>query len=67
MNGKNLIVGMSVVDEKFIQEAETKQIKKSRPCFVSKYIGVAACFVLLIGTVIGISFLKETALPLDHV
>lgn len=56
MNGKDLIVGMSFVDEKFIQEAETKQIKKSRAFFVSKYIGVAACFVLLIGTVIGISF-----------
>lgn len=27
MNGKDLMVGMSFVDEKFIQEAETKQIK----------------------------------------
>lgn len=34
MNGKDLIVGMSFVDEKFIQEAETKQIKKSRAFFV---------------------------------
>lgn len=66
MNGKNLIVGMSFVDEKFIQEAETKQIKKSRSFFVSKYIGVAVCFVLLIGTVIGISFLKETAPPVTQ-
>ena len=59
MNGKDLMVAMSFVDEKFIQEAETKHIKKSTPFFVSKYIGVAACFVLLIGTVIGISSLKE--------
>lgn len=66
MNGKDLMVGMNFVDEKFIQEAETKQIKKSRPFFVSKYIDVAACFVLLIGTVIGISFLKETAPPLTQ-
>ena len=29
MNGKDLMVGMSFVDEKFLQEAETKQIKKS--------------------------------------
>ena len=40
MNGKDLMVGMNFVDEKFIQEAETKQIKKSRPFFVSKYKAV---------------------------
>ena len=66
MNGKDLMVGMSFVDEKFIQEAETKQIKKSRPFFASKYISAAACFVLLIGTVIGISSLKETAPPVTQ-
>lgn len=60
MNGKDLMTGMSFVDEKFIQEAEAKQIKKSRPFFVSKYIGIAACFVLLIGTTIGIFSLKDT-------
>ena len=66
MNGKDLMVAMSFVDEKFIQEAETKHIKKSTPFFVSKYIGVAACFVILIGTVIGISSLKETAPPVTQ-
>ena len=66
MNGKDLMVGMSFVDEKFIQEAETKQIKKSRPFFVSKYISIAACFVILIGTAIGIASLKETALPVTQ-
>lgn len=66
MNGKDLMTGMSFVDEKFIQEAETKQIKKSRPFFASKYIGIAACFVLLIGTAIGITSLKGTIPPITQ-
>ncbi|WP_322202342.1 hypothetical protein [Acutalibacter intestini] len=66
MNGKDLMVGMSFVDEKFIQEAETKQIRKSKLSFFNKYISIAACFVILIGTAIGIASLKETALPVTQ-
>lgn len=66
MNGKDLMTGMSFVDEKFIEEAETKQIKKSRPIFLNKYIGIAACFVLLIGTAIGIASLKGALPPITQ-
>lgn len=66
MNGKDLMVGMSFVDEKFIQEAETKQIRKSKLSFFNKYISIAACFVILIGTAIGIASLKETTPPITE-
>lgn len=62
MNGKDLMRGMSFVDEKYIQEAEIKQLKKPKPFFLSKYVGIAACFLLLVGTAIGIAgSLRNTA------
>ena len=36
MNGKDLMTGMSFVDEKYIQEAEIKQRKKPKPLFLNK-------------------------------
>ena len=66
MNGKDLMAGMSFVDEKFIQEAETKQIRKSKPFFFNKYISIAACFVILIGTAIGIASLKKAVPPITQ-
>lgn len=67
MNGKDLVTGMSFVDEKFVQEAETKQIRKSKLPFFNKYISIAACFVLLIGTAIGIAnSLRNTAPPITQ-
>ncbi|MCI9575858.1 MAG: hypothetical protein HFJ84_04125 [Clostridiales bacterium] len=67
MNGKDLLTGMGFVDEKFIQEAEVKQLKKARPFFFSKYVGIAACFMLLVGTVIGIAgSLRNTAPPVTQ-
>lgn len=64
MNGKDLMTGMSFVDEKYIQEAEIKQLKKPKPFFLNKYVGIAACFVLLVSTAIGIaSSLRNPAPP----
>lgn len=66
MNGKDLMTGMSFVDEKYIQEAEIKQLKKPKPFFLSKYVGIAACFLLLVGTAIGIAgSLRNTTPPIE--
>lgn len=54
MNGKDLMMGLSFVDEQFVQEAEEKQLKKSNMVFLKKYGSLAACFVVVFITAISI-------------
>ncbi len=42
---KDLVTGMSFVDEKFVQEAETKQIRKSKLPFFNKIYQYSSLFL----------------------
>jgi len=70
MRGKDLLSGMSFLDERFINEAETAAIKKHM-VFVGwkRYGSLAACFVLMIllAFFVSTNILKEqNAKPLDN-
>ena len=65
MNGKDLIVGMSFVDEKFIQEAETKQIKKIQ-VILRKQIYRCRCLFCVIDRYGNRNFLFERNCTASH-
>lgn len=46
MNGKDLLEAMSLVDEKYVDEAENKGLKRGMPM---GWLSVAACLCVLIG------------------
>lgn len=46
MTGKDLLVAMSLVDEKYVDEAENKRLKRSLPM---GWLSMAACLCILIG------------------
>ena len=58
MNGKDLFEAMSHVDERYVDEAESKMIPKTIPWI--KVVSMAACLCLLVLTVHGLRpFLRE--------
>lgn len=65
MNGKDLMVGLNFIDERFIQEAEEKQLKKSNMVFLKKYGSLAACFTVVFIMAISILRTQENVVPPD--
>lgn len=48
MNGKDLLVGLSFVDEAYVDEAETRTMKKPSPARWIPWVAIAACLCLVI-------------------
>lgn len=65
MNGKDLMMGLNFIDERFVQEAEEKQLKKSNLVFLKKYGSLAACFAVVFIAAIGILRTQENVVPPD--
>lgn len=56
MNGKDLMLGLNFIDERFIQEADVKQLKKANMALFKKYGSLAACFAAVF--IMAISILR---------
>lgn len=48
MNGKDLLEGMSQIEERFVEEAETETLSNPIPFPWAKFASMAACFCLLL-------------------
>lgn len=51
MSGKDLLAGMSYVDEKYVDEAQNQSVKKSQRTPWMKWISLAACLCVVVGIV----------------
>ena len=49
MNGKELLLALSYVEEKFVDEAENESIKKPGRAKASRWIALAACLCIVVG------------------
>lgn len=65
MNGKDLMMGLNFIGERFVQEAEEKQLKNSNLMFLKKYGSLAACFVVVFIAAISILRTQENVVPPD--
>lgn len=63
MNGKDLLCGMSFVDDKFVEEAETVMLNKRKSLHWRNYLATAACFVLVVITAIFVPTIMDTPTP----
>lgn len=60
MNGKALLEALSFVDEKYVEEAETKAIPRSVRRPMAKLLPLAACLVLILAALYGMDQLNVT-------
>lgn len=63
MNGKDLLCGMSFVDDKFVEEAETVMLNKRKSLHWRNYLATAACFVLVVVTALFVPTIMDTPAP----
>lgn len=61
MNGKDLLIAMSFVDEKYVHEADVKYPKKKHFSAFKKYGSLAACFAIIV-VVAGLIYNSETSI-----
>lgn len=63
MNGKDLLCGMSLVDDKLVEEAETVMLNKHKSLHWRNFLATAACFVIVVVTAIFVPTLIDNPAP----